>query len=110
MLRTTILALLVTSSTSSIASAAPRRKAETTEIRIAKEQSAAAKFELRAAKAKAKAANHKLKLAKARAARDKAAKKLAREEWVEVCIDERTGPDGGISVDEATEICEAEAE
>jgi hypothetical protein len=109
MLKLTLIALLASTS---VASAAPRHKPETTEIRTAKEQSAAAKAELKAAKAKAKAANHKLKLAKAKAAQDKAAKRLAREQWIDDCIDERTGPakDGGISEDEATEICEAEAE
>lgn len=100
-MRKLALALLLVAST---AAAKP-----SPDLAAAKRAQVVAKANLAKARAAAKLAGHRVKLAKARAAADKAAKRLAKERWIEDCITERTGPDAGVTPDEAVVICEAEA-
>lgn len=85
------------------------RKAQPAEVTNANAAARKAKDELKQAKSAAKLAAHRVRLAKARAAATKANQRLNREQWIADCITERTGPTGGISQNDAVDICVAEA-
>lgn len=106
-MRTALLALVLSLAAPTVALAKPH--AQTSDVRSAQSAASKARAELKAAKAAAKLAAHRVRIAKARAAALKANRRLAREQWIADCIDERTGPTGAISAEDAADICTAEA-
>jgi membrane protein involved in colicin uptake len=114
LIRAALIGLALTIGATSVDAAPRKARPAATELTSAEET--AVRAELAAAKRAGIRARAKLKALKARGAADKAATRAERAArkakaaaWLVDCIDERTGPVGGIDEEDAAVVCADEA-